>query len=172
MEQFTDAERAAWGGFLRAYATLDQAIDADLRAQAGLRHSEFEVLLRLRTAPDQRLRVVDLARDSVITRSGTSRLVDRLVSAGLLTRETDADDGRVLYAVLTDAGRDTFDRIRDRHIAFVRERFHARLNDDEIAILGRVWTKINATPGRGPLPDGRADHARARLDRNPPGGSS
>lgn len=144
MEHFTPAERAAWGGFLRAFATLDQAIDADLRAHDGLRHSEFEVLLRLRAAPEQRLRVVDLARDSVLTRSGTSRLVDRLVDSGFLSREPDADDGRVLYAVLTDAGRGTFDRIRDRHIAFVRERFHARLSDEEVAALGRIWAKLDA----------------------------
>lgn len=146
VEQFSEAERAAWGGFLRTFATLDQAIDADLRQHHGLRHSEFEVLLRLRTAAGQRLRVADLAQDSVLTRSGVSRLVERLARAGLLAREPDPHDGRVLYAALTDTGRDTFDRIRDRHIAFVRERFHSRLSDDELAVLGRIWAKLGAAP--------------------------
>lgn len=146
MGEFTEAERAAWGGFLRAFSTLDQAIDEDLRVRDGLRHTEFEVLLRLRVAPGHRLRVADLAKDSILTRSGTSRLVDRLSRAGLLAREPDPQDGRVLYAVLTDAGRDTFDKIRDRHVAFVRERFHSRLSDEELAVLGRVWVKLNDAP--------------------------
>ncbi|MEI6621721.1 MAG: MarR family transcriptional regulator [Actinomycetes bacterium] len=151
MDGWTEVERAAWGGFLRAFATLDQAIDADLREHDGLRHSEFEVLLRLRMTPEQRLRIQELAQVSLLTRSGTSRLVDRLDRVGLLSREPDPRDGRVQYAVLTDAGRETFDRIRDRHITFVRERFHSRLSDEEIAVLAQVWAKLN-----GPNPARRS----------------
>ena len=138
----TEADRAAWGGFLRAYAVLDQAIDADLQARYGLRHSEFEVLLRLRRAPGERLRIQELAGSSLLTRSGTSRLVDRLARAGLVVREAAAEDGRGSYAALTDAGRELFDRLRPQHLAFVRERFHDRLTDDELAVLARVWDKL------------------------------
>lgn len=140
----TDADRAAWGGFLRAYARIDQAIDADLQARYGLRHSEFEVLLRLRRAPGERLRIQDLAAQSLLTRSGTSRLVDRLARAGLVVREAAAEDGRGAYAVLTAGGRELFDRLRPQHLAFVRERFHDRLTSREIAVLVRVWGKLLA----------------------------
>ena len=75
------------GGFLSAYARLDRAIDADLLAHDGIRHVEFEVLLRLWRQPDRRLRIQELAAQSLLTRSGVSRLCDRLVRMGHLTRE-------------------------------------------------------------------------------------
>jgi DNA-binding MarR family transcriptional regulator len=141
-------EQAAWGGFLRAYAHLDQAIDADLQARHGLRHTEFEVLLRLRWAPGVRLRIQDLARDSLLTRSGTSRLVDRLERAGLVAREAAAEDGRGSYAVLTRAGRDLFDRLQPEHLSFVRGLFHDRLTAEELRVLAGVWRKLLGDPGQ------------------------
>lgn len=145
---FSASELAAWGGLLRVHALLDQAIDADLREHDGLRHVEFEVLLRLCVAPGQRMRIQELADASLLSRSGTSRLVDRLVSAGLVVREAATEDGRGAYAALTDAGRDTFERIRPRHIALVRERFLDRLTPEQIAVLGRIWRKVDPPQGR------------------------
>jgi DNA-binding MarR family transcriptional regulator len=150
---FSPVESAAWGGFLAAFAQLDQALDADLRAHDGLRHVEFEVLLRLWSTSESRMRLQDLAAASLLTRSGTSRLVDRLAKTGLVTREAAPEDGRGSYAVLTDAGRDAFERAAPRHIALVRERFHSRLTDDELRLLGRIWHKVNA---RQPSRDGEA----------------
>jgi len=139
---FSAAELDAWGGLLRTHAVLDQVMDADLRKHDGLRHVEFEVLLRLTYAPGTRMRIQELADASLLSRSGTSRLVDRLETAGLVTREAATEDGRGAYAVLTGAGRDTFERIKPRHIALVRERFLDRLTPEDIAALGRIWAKV------------------------------
>lgn len=147
-ERSVSVDQAAWGGFLRAYAHLDQAIDAELQARHGLRHTEFEVLLRLRWSPEGRMRIQDLAAASLLTRSGTSRLVDRLERAGLVTREAVAEDGRGAYATLTRAGRDLFDELQPEHLRFVREHFHDRLTAEEIALLAQVWAKLLGEPGR------------------------
>lgn len=141
VDPFSPAERAAWGGLLRTHAVLDQLIDADLR-QDGLRHVEFEVVLRLALAPQGRLRIQDLARASLLSRSGTSRLVDRLEAAGLVVREGATEDGRGAYAVLTDTGRTAFDRIWPRHVVLVRQHFHDRLTAEEIDQLARIWAKL------------------------------
>ncbi|MFZ1616635.1 MAG: MarR family transcriptional regulator [Flavobacteriales bacterium] len=141
-DRFEGLDQQAWSGLLRTYAQLDQAIDADLQAKHGIRHTEFEVLLRLRVAPGGRLRVHDIAGESLLTRSGTSRLIDRLAKAGLVERAGAPEDGRGSYAVLTQSGRELFDKLRPGHVAFVRERFLDRLTREEIAVLARVWGKL------------------------------
>lgn len=139
---FSERERAAWGGFLRTYARVEAAVDADLRHQHGLRHGDFEVLLRLRFAPGRRLRLQQLAEGSLLTRSGISRLVDRMVEAGYVVREDALEDGRGAYAVLTDAGETFFNALMPQHIAVVRELFLARLDDRDLADLARIWAKL------------------------------
>lgn len=148
-DRFTGTDQQAWGGFLRTFAVLDQAIDADLQARHGLRHTEFEVLLRLRVAPGGRMRIQELATTSLLTRSGTSRLVNRLEVAGLVTRQVAPEDGRGSYAVLTAAGMQLVDDLRAEHVRFVRERFHDRLTQQELRTLARVWTKLLADPPAG-----------------------
>jgi len=139
---FSSVESAAWGGFLAAYARLDRAIDADLMAHDGIRHPEFEVLLRLWREPGQRLRLQDLAARSLLTRSGVSRLVERLVREGLLTREVAAEDKRGSYVVLTTRGRAVFEAAADRHMAMVRELFLGRLSEAELTQLGALWPRL------------------------------
>ena len=140
--RYSQRESEVWGGFLSTYAFLDQAIDADLRAHDGVSHVEFEVLLRLWRAPQQRLRIQELAAASLLTRSGTSRLVDRLVGVGLIAREPDPADGRASLAVLTAAGQELFERAAPRHMALVRELFLSRLTDAEADALTGVWAKV------------------------------
>jgi DNA-binding MarR family transcriptional regulator len=142
MTLFDERERAAWGGLLRTYALLDRAIEADLREHDGITHVEFEVLLRLWSARNRRRRIQDLAADSVLTRSGTSRLVDRLAKAGLVARESAPEDGRGSYAALTDQGQATFEQLAPRHVAQVRELFLARLSEDEVTTLIGIWSKV------------------------------
>ena len=140
--RYSQRESEVWGGFLSTYAFLDQAIDADLRAHDGVSHVEFEVLLRLWRAPQQRLRIQELAAASLLTRSGTSRLVDRLVGVGLIAREPDPADGRASLAVLTAAGQELFERAAPRHMTLVRELFLSRLTDAEADALTGVWAKV------------------------------
>lgn len=142
ISSFSPLESAAWGGFLSAYARLDRAIDADLLAHDGIRHVEFEVLLRLWRQPDRRLRIQELAAQSLLTRSGVSRLCDRLVRMGHLTREAAPEDRRGAYVVLTSQGARVFETAAKRHMALVREQFLGRLTESELQQLGALWPRL------------------------------
>lgn len=139
---FTPEERAAWGGFIVAQSRLFGAIEDDLKRHHGITHAEFEVLLRLWTADGGRMRIQDLAARSLLSRSGTSRAVDRLVRAGHLLREGAEEDGRGAYAVLTPGGRGHFEAAAEAHTALVRRMFLSRLEPSEIATLATIWKKI------------------------------
>lgn len=84
---FTSAEAAAWGGFLSTHGRLTKRLEENLRRTSGLSHAEYEVLLRLFREDEGRLRIEALAAKSVLAHSGTSRLIDRLEGAGLVTLE-------------------------------------------------------------------------------------
>ncbi len=141
---FTQRELLAWGGLLRTHAQLDRAIDADLREHDGITHVEFEVLLRLSLSDRARMRIQDLATTSLLTRSGMSRLLDRMERAGVITRQAAPEDGRGAYAALTDQGRALFDQASARHIKHVRSIFHSRLTPEELDTLAVIWAKLAA----------------------------
>src|SRR5262245_20037548 len=122
-ELFTKLEVAAWGGLVRTQGRLFQRIEDDLRRRFGITHAEFEVLLRLWLAPGSRARIQELARASLLTRSGTSRVVERLARAGYVERAGAEEDGRGAYAVLTKAGREHFLVAAQQHVALVRREF-------------------------------------------------
>ena len=102
--QLDERELRAWRGMLRAHAALTKALDADLDSAHGLPLSSYEVLLYLNDAPDRRLRMRDLAASVILSRSGLTRLADRLEREGLIRRESCPSDARGAYAVLTPAG--------------------------------------------------------------------
>ena len=144
MEQgFTDVEAAAWGGFVGAQGRLFRQIEDDLRRRSGITHAEFEVLLRLAFVPGNRSRIQDLADASLLTHSGTSRVVDRLVRAGFVERSGAEEDRRGAYAVLTDAGRAHFQEAARRHIALVRSRFLDRFTPEELEQMASFWRRID-----------------------------
>src|SRR3712207_5645930 len=94
----------AWGGFLRTHATLVRELDEELTREHGLPLSSYDVLVQLETAPDRRLRLSQLADAVLLSRSGLSRLVQRLVDQGLLERIECAEDARGAFAAITEAG--------------------------------------------------------------------
>ena len=87
-------ERAAWSGFIRAHASIVKDLDADLRAAHGLPLSSFDVLVQLSLAPEGRMQMHKLAEAVHISRSGLSRLVDRLERQGLIERHRGERDPR------------------------------------------------------------------------------
>jgi DNA-binding MarR family transcriptional regulator len=95
---------AAWRALLTAHAELTERVDAALRGAGVVPLKWYDALLCLYEAPGRRLRLAEMARAALLSRSGLSRLVDRLEEAGLLVREPCADDARGAYAVLTPAG--------------------------------------------------------------------
>lgn len=141
-ELFTELERAAWGGFIVAQSRLFQRIEDDLRRRFGITHAEFEVLLRLNFSPDGRARIQDLAARSLLSRSGTSRAVDRLARAGHVAREGAEEDGRGAYAVLTASGREHFARAAREHVALVRREYLSHFSEAELATLAGFWRRI------------------------------
>lgn len=145
---FTKRERGAWGGFVVAQARLFGRIEDDLRRRFGLTHAEFEVLLRLTFAPDHRMRLQELSAQSLLSRSGTSRAVDRLARAGLVAREEAAEDRRGAYAVLTAAGRERFGVAAEAHVALVRREFLSRFTDEEQDLLASFWARLRDGPGQ------------------------
>jgi DNA-binding MarR family transcriptional regulator len=101
----SDDRYHAWSLFLRAHAVLVEALDAELQRKRGLPLSWFDVLTALAQAPRGRMRMNELGEAVLLSKSGVTRLVDRMESAGLLTRCACPTDRRVVYAALTPAGR-------------------------------------------------------------------
>jgi DNA-binding MarR family transcriptional regulator len=140
--QLTERELGAWRGFLRVHAALVRELDRELEEAHGLPLTHYEVLLHLGNAPGCRLRMSDLAQSVLLSQSGVTRLVDRLEAAGLVARSPCAEDRRVLYAQLTDAGRARLETARPTHLAGVRARFLSRFDDDELAFLAGAWERL------------------------------
>lgn len=140
---FTSAEAAAWGGFLSTHGRLSKRLEENLRRTSGLSHPEYEVLLRLFRVDEGRLRIQSLAAKSILTHSGTSRLIDRLEGAGLVTRADAEEDGRGAYAVLTEKGRAHFIEAARQHTALVRELFLSRFSPDELKTMASFWARLD-----------------------------
>ena len=138
----TPVELRAWGGFLRAHARLIRELDAELEAAHGLPLTCFDVLIQLARAPDRRMRMGDLADAVLLSRSGLTRLVDRLARDGLIERERCASDARGSLAVLTQRGRDVLRAAAPTHLAGVRRRFINSFSADELAQLGDLWDRV------------------------------
>jgi DNA-binding MarR family transcriptional regulator len=107
--------------------------------------SWYDVLLELSAAPGCRLRMHELASAVVLSRSGLTRLVDRLEKAGLLRREPDPEDGRGSFAVLTDEGVKTREKMWPVYARGIAEYFGAHVSDEEAEVLGRVLGRVRAT---------------------------
>ena len=115
LRELTAAELAAWRGMLRVHAALVKALDAELLSAHDLPLISYEVLMTLDAAPGRRRRMADVADSVLLSRSGTTRLVDRLVGKGLIAREECADDGRGSFAVLTERGAELLEQARTTH---------------------------------------------------------
>lgn len=130
--KLTETELRAWQALLHAHHDVTDRLDADLREQHGLTFSEYDVLLRLARAPDRSLRMSDLAERVLLSPSGLTRLVDRLVEDGLVTRDTSQEDARVTLARLTGRGRDRLRRAARTHLQGIRQHFTGRLSETQL----------------------------------------
>jgi DNA-binding MarR family transcriptional regulator len=143
------AELRAWRGMLRVHAALAKALDAQLDAAHGLQLSSYEVLMYLADAEDERMRMCDLASSILLSRSGLTRLVDRLQREGLLERVACNDDARGSFAKLTPAGREKLRAARATHLAGVRAMFLDLFTPEELEQLGDSWDRVLAATGWG-----------------------
>lgn len=143
-----DPRLQAWRAFLFAQAAVLRELEARLVADADLSLAEYDALVQLAIPEDRRLRMSELAERLVISRSGVTRLVDRLESHGLVRRSQCAPDGRGAYAVLTPAG---LERLRETvpiHLRHVEEHFLAHVSPDDLDAIERSMTAIATATGR------------------------
>src|SRR6266568_2864150 len=132
----------AWAHFLGSHAALTRALNADLVNQHGLTINDYEVLLHLARAPEHRLRRVDLTERLLLTASGITRLLDGLERCGHVEKARCTSDGRVTYAVLTDAGLAKLKEASHTHLAGVQDLFESRFTDDEIETLVELLSRL------------------------------
>ena len=140
--QLDERELAAWRGMLVTHSRVIAALDAELEREHGLALGSYEVLLQLAESPDQSLRMGTLADRLLLSRSGLTRLVDRLAGRGLVERHSCPSDRRGTYARLTDEGRKRFDDARPTHLRGVREHFLGLLGDGDMERLAATWDRV------------------------------
>ncbi|MGY1831157.1 MarR family winged helix-turn-helix transcriptional regulator [Geodermatophilus sp. SYSU D01180] len=135
-------QRSAWTGFLRVHATVMAALDQELRDRHRLSLSEYDVLMQLSLAPEGALRMSDLADAVMLSRSGLTRLVERLERTGLLTRRPAAHDARATLASITDAGLARLAEATPTHLDGVRRLFLDPVGTTGARHLARAWAAI------------------------------
>jgi DNA-binding MarR family transcriptional regulator len=149
IKELTPAELGAWRGLLRVHSALVKALDAELLATHDLPLTSYEVLINLQAAPDRRRRMAELAEGVLLSRSGMTRLVDRLEREGLLERDACVSDGRGTFAVLTDKGEALLSQARRTHLDGVRDRFLRHFSQAELEQVAGLWNRV--LPGSADL---------------------
>jgi DNA-binding MarR family transcriptional regulator len=149
IQELSAEELGAWRGLLRVHSALVKALDAELLAGHHLPLTSYEVLINLQAAPGKRRRMAELADGVLLSRSGMTRLVDRLEKDGLLVRDACVSDGRGTFAVLTDKGEALLAEARRTHLDGVRERFLTHFEPDELTQLATLWNRV--LPGAADL---------------------
>lgn len=138
----------AWVRLLRAHASATRAHSAALLNEHGLTINDLEALLHLSRAEDGRLRRVDLAEGLLLTASGVTRLLDGLEAAGLVKRAACRSDRRVVYAVITDEGRQKLAAASAFHVESVTTQFRKLFDDEELERLAELLGRV--PDGEGP----------------------
>jgi DNA-binding MarR family transcriptional regulator len=141
-ESLSEGEQRAWRGLLRAHACLAKRLDSELDQAHRLPMTSYEVLHHLQEASGGRMRMCDLAEQAQLSRSGLTRLVDRLERDGLLERCSCDHDARGSYACLTPTGRERLEEARGTHLAVVRDYFLSRFSEAELSVLADMWERI------------------------------
>jgi DNA-binding MarR family transcriptional regulator len=141
-QALTDGEAHAWRALARAYASLAKRLDTQLEHEHGLPLTSYEVLQHLKSSKGGRMRMCDLAEQAQLSRSGLTRLVDRLERDGLLERCSCVHDARGAYACITERGGRRLRAARTTHLAVVREQFLSRFSETELNALVDMWDRI------------------------------
>ena len=143
-----DRRATAWRAFLRAHATVIGELEQEMQEGEGLPLTWYDILVNLECAPNCRLRMQALADSILLSRSGLTRLLDRMAAAGLVRREPCPEDRRGTYAALTEPGRQALEKAAPGHLAGVDHHFLSKLDDDDIEALIAAFGKV--VPGREP----------------------
>ena len=135
---------SAWGALLQVHAAVVPVLDRTLIAEAGMPLRFYDVLLELAAAPERKLLMTELAERVVLSRTRVSRLVEEMITAGLLIREQNPNDGRSAYAALTDLGLQRYRQAAPTYLASIEEHFAQALSDRELQRLAAVLQRVLA----------------------------
>jgi DNA-binding MarR family transcriptional regulator len=141
-------QRVAWYGFLRAHAEIIEQLDTELETAHGLTLSSYDVLIQLSQEEEGELRMSELADEVVISRSGLTRLVERLERRGFVERRRGDRDPRMTFARITRAGLDKLAEATPTHLEGVKRLFFAKLSARETRMLAGVFVRLRGR-GRG-----------------------
>ena len=139
-----DREIDAWRAFLKAYAVVLRALERELQERHGIPLTWYDVLVHLEAAPQGRLRMQALADSLVLSRSGVTRVVDRMVQAGLVERVSYREDRRGTWAVITPEGRRMLREAAPDHLQGVYRHFLRHLRPRDLAELHRMMERVIA----------------------------
>jgi DNA-binding MarR family transcriptional regulator len=139
----TDAGLDAWRAMLQAHSAALRAIDGDLARAATIPLTWYDVLLELRGADGGRLQMQELGRRVVLSRTRVSRLVDEMVTHGLVGKVRDEDDRRVIWAMITDEGVAALRKTAPLYLDGIERHFSAYLTGTEKAVIARALTKVS-----------------------------
>jgi DNA-binding MarR family transcriptional regulator len=135
-------QMAAWRAFLTAHARITDVLTRELREQVGLPLTWYDVLVQLSEADEHRLRMQELAGRVLLSKSGLTRLIDRMEQDGLVTRYPCEDDRRGTWAQMTEHGYDVIRRSAPAHLAGIREHFADALDDDEADAVATALRRV------------------------------
>lgn len=142
-----DEEMAAWLPLLRVVQLLPQALDRQLRDEAGFNHTYYMVLALLSAAPQRQLPMTELAQRAALSQSRLTHAVAALEKRGFVVRESHADDRRVQLARLTDEGFSSLRQLAPGHVAEVRRRVFDQLSREDLDELQRLMRQLVAGLG-------------------------
>jgi DNA-binding MarR family transcriptional regulator len=147
---------AAWESLFRTQVTIMRALAAEFPSEV-ISLNEYDVLFNITRAPGRRLRLKDLNRTVLITQPSVSRLVDRLVTRGLVAKTHDPNDGRGTVVAITNEGFALFRRVAITHMEAIDRHVGQGLDDDELRTLtelcNRLRTSVGETPDSAAVPD-------------------
>jgi DNA-binding MarR family transcriptional regulator len=142
-DRLSESEEQAWRSWIMATRKLYAHLGQEIQDEFGLPMGDYEILVRLSEGPDQRLRMSELAKITLASRSRLTHQIDRMEKAGLVRREANPDDRRGLFAVLTDSGLRTLNEAAPFHVEGVRRNVFDILTPEELATVARVSEKVN-----------------------------
>ncbi len=137
-----DPRLASWRSFLRAHARVVRELERELQAEQGMALTDYDVLVQLAASEGRRMRMSELADELLLSRSGATRLVDRLVAGGLVERVTCDTDRRGQWASLTGAGIERLRAASPTHLRGVAEHFLDRFSANELAQLEQLLDRL------------------------------
>lgn len=143
-----DPRLSPWRAFLIAHARVSRRLDEELRLEHDLSIAEYDTLLALALAPERRMRMGPLAERVILSKSGVTRLIDRLVGDELVERSACLADARGAEAVLTDRGLARLREASPTHLRGINEHFLSILDENDLGVIERTMTAVARRAGQ------------------------